>query len=83
MASRLDRYTCDEALRRLDDYVDRELNEAELRQVREHIETCAACAGVFQTESGRLDQLKQKLRRVAVPADLMARIRNALGGTAP
>jgi anti-sigma factor (TIGR02949 family) len=79
MTSRLDRYTCDEALRRLDDYVDRELATTELRLVREHLETCAACTALFQAEAGKLEQLKSKLRRIAVPADLMARIRHSLG----
>jgi anti-sigma factor (TIGR02949 family) len=79
MTSRLDRYTCDEALRRLDDYVDRELGEAELRLVREHLETCAACSAHFTLEAGALQQLKDKLRRIAVPPDLMTRIRNGLG----
>jgi anti-sigma factor (TIGR02949 family) len=79
MTSRLDRYTCEEALRRLDDYVDRELAEAELRLVREHLETCAACTAHFQVETEKLQQLKSKLRRIAVPGDLMARIRQGLG----
>ena len=79
MTSRLDRYTCEEALRRLDDFVDRELGEAELRLVREHLETCAACTAQFEAEAGKLSQLKEKLRRIMVPADLMARIRNRLG----
>ena len=79
MTSRLDRYTCEEALRRLDDYVDRELVETELRLVREHLETCAACATQFGVEAGKLEQLKDKLRRIAAPTDLMTRIRNAIG----
>lgn len=79
MTSRLDRYTCDEALRRLDDFVDRELAEAELRLVHEHLQTCAACTAQFQFEAGVLDQLKDKLRRIAIPPDLLARIRTSLG----
>lgn len=79
MTSRLDRYTCEEALRRLDDFVDRELGEAELRLVSEHLETCAACSAEFRGEAAKLAQLKDKLRRIMVPPDLMARIRNALG----
>ncbi len=79
MSSRLDRYACDEVLRRLDDYIDRELAEAELRLVREHLETCAACTARFAFESGILEQLKDKLRRIAVPPDLLAKIRSTLG----
>lgn len=79
MTSRLDRYTCEEALRRLDDFVDRELGEAELRLVREHLETCAACTSQFQDEAAKLARLKDRLRRIVVPPDLLARVRNALG----
>jgi predicted anti-sigma-YlaC factor YlaD len=83
MTGRLDRYTCEEALRRLDDFVDRELGETELRLVREHLETCAACTAQFKTEAGKLEQLKEKLRRITVPADLILRIRNSLGRSEP
>ncbi len=83
MTSRLDRYTCDEALRRLDDFVDRELAEAELRLVHEHLETCAACTAQFKFEAGVLDQVREKLRRIAVPPDLLARIRASLGRPEP
>ena len=81
MTSRLDRYTCEEALRRLDDFVDRELGDGELRLVREHLETCAACTAQFEAEADKLSQLKEKLRRIMVPPDLMVRIRNRLGET--
>jgi predicted anti-sigma-YlaC factor YlaD len=79
MTSRLDRYTCEEALRRLDDFVDRELGQAELRLVREHLETCAACTSQFRDEAAKLARLKDRLRRIVVPPDLLARVRNALG----
>ena len=81
MTSRLDRYTCEEALRRLDDYVDRELGDRELRLVREHLETCAACTAHYTYQAGAIDQLKDKLRRIAVPQDLLARIRDSVRRT--
>lgn len=75
---RLDRLTCDEALRRLDDYLDRELAELELRRVREHLETCAACTAQFAFEASLVGQLREKLRRIAAPPDLLARVRRRL-----
>jgi hypothetical protein len=45
-----------------------------MQLVREHLETCAACAGEYRFEAGVLDGLREKLRRIAVPGDLMARI---------
>lgn len=69
-----DRYTCEEIFTRLDDYLDRELTPVELRLVREHLETCAACASEHRFELGVLTGVREKLHRLAVPDDLMARI---------
>ncbi len=69
-----DRFTCEEVFERLDDYLDRELTAAEMRMVREHLETCAACASEHRFELGVLDDVRDKLRRLAVPEDLMAKI---------
>jgi len=51
-----------------------------MSQVRHHLEICAACAGHFRAEEAVLQQLRDKLRRIAVPADLMARVQKKLGG---
>jgi anti-sigma factor (TIGR02949 family) len=76
----IDPLTCQDAVARLEDYLDRELNEEEMSQVRHHLEICAACAGHFRTEGTVLQQLRDKLRRIAVPGDLMARVQRKLGG---
>jgi anti-sigma factor (TIGR02949 family) len=85
-----DRYTCEEVFRRLDDYLDRELAAAEVAIVRQHLEVCAVCASEYRFESSVLEQVRAKLRRIAVPADLCARIAAAIeteaaggGGGAP
>ena len=51
---RVDRYGCDEALRRLDDYLDRALTGEEIRRVEDHMSDCLACASAvrFQHKSG-------------------------------
>jgi anti-sigma factor (TIGR02949 family) len=72
--SHIDRYTCEEVLRRLDDYIDRELSPREMQLAREHIETCAACAREHAFAAGTLQTLKTKLRRLDVPQELMDRI---------
>lgn len=74
----LDRYTCLETVRRLDDYLDRELSAPERREVERHLETCDACLRRFQFEAAVLDDVRTKLRRVSVPAALEARLRAAL-----
>lgn len=69
-----DRFTCEEVFARLDDYLDRELTAEEMRLVREHLATCAACASEYRFEAGVLEGVREKLRRLAVPAGLMERI---------
>ena len=69
-----DRFTCEEVFARLDDYLDRELTPDEMRLVREHLATCALCASEYRFEAGVLEGIRDKLRRISVPSDLMARI---------
>lgn len=68
------RFNCDETFRRLDDYVDRELDPAERAAVEAHLEVCAMCAAEFGLEREVLDDLRDKLRRISVPAGLRERI---------
>jgi anti-sigma factor (TIGR02949 family) len=66
---------CAAILRRLDDYIDRELAPDEAALVERHIEDCLQCAGRLRFELGLMRQLRARLRRIDLPADLMARIR--------
>lgn len=72
------RYTCEEAFRRLDDYLDRELSTEETVLVREHLEICAGCAQEFNFEASVLKGVRQKLRQIDLPASLQARILSVL-----
>jgi anti-sigma factor (TIGR02949 family) len=74
----LNRYTCEEAFRRLDDYLDRELSSDETVLVREHLEICAGCAREFNFEASILKGVRQKLRQIDVPDSLQARILSVL-----
>ena len=73
-----DRYTCEDVFRRLDDYLDRELDAREQDLVRQHLETCPVCAAEYHFESTVLKQVKSKVRRISVPQDLFQRISKAL-----
>lgn len=73
-----DRYTCEEVFRRLNDYLDRELTDREIKLVEEHLETCAACASEYRFEGQLLESLRAKLTKPDLPPDLAARIRAAL-----
>lgn len=74
MSRRLDRTTCEEAFRRLDDYLDRRLMPEEERLIEEHLQVCQACAREFTFESSVIRGVRDKLRRVSAPGDLLARI---------
>ena len=75
----LNRYTCEEAFRRLDDYLDRELSAEELTLVHEHLDVCAGCAREFNFEASVLRGIREKLRQIDLPDSLQARILSALG----
>lgn len=74
----MNRFTCEEAFRRIDDYLDRELGAEETRLVEEHLAICASCLREFTYEQSVLDGVKRKLRRVMLPRALMARIQAEL-----
>ena len=72
--SPVDRLTCVELFRRLDDYMDRELGAEEMRLIREHLETCAQCAGEYAFEESVLKNVRAKLGHIKAPPDLLGKI---------
>jgi anti-sigma factor (TIGR02949 family) len=78
MTQHFDRYTCEEMLRRLDDYLDRELTPAEIARVQEHLQDCEACAREFGFEASVIRAVRTKLREVEVPKTLLDNISLAL-----
>ena len=86
MSHPLNRTTCEEAFRRLDDFLDRRLAHREMHLIEEHLEICAACAREFTFEASVLTGVRRKLRQLSVPPDLLARIAaqiRAAGGSGP
>jgi Putative zinc-finger len=75
---RVERDACELVLRRLDDYLDRELSATEMDVVTEHLEQCLQCAMAFSREEDLLQAIRAKLRRLAVPAGLFARVSDVL-----
>lgn len=75
------RLTCEELFRRLDDYLDREVTPEEAQRIREHLEICAVCAAEYRFEASVLKNVRDKLRRIAAPPDLMARITRSIAKT--
>jgi anti-sigma factor (TIGR02949 family) len=76
--AQIDRYTCEETIRRLDDYLDRELTPHEMQLVKEHLEVCALCASEYAFEARALERLRDKLQRITAPADLRVKLFRAL-----
>jgi len=74
----LDRATCHDVVRMLDDYLGRELRPEEIERIRRHLELCAACADEVRFEERVLRSLRAKLRRIALPAGLEARVWKAI-----
>jgi anti-sigma factor (TIGR02949 family) len=70
----VDRYTCEDVFRQLDAYMDRELSADDVRRLEEHLDTCATCTAEHKFESSLLQGLKDKVRRIAVPPNLMGKI---------
>jgi anti-sigma factor (TIGR02949 family) len=86
MSHPLNRNTCEEAFRRLDDFLDRRLSAEETRLVQEHLQICEACTREFTFESSVLNGVRQKLRHVEAPEDLLRRVLSGLqppGSTQP
>jgi anti-sigma factor (TIGR02949 family) len=76
--AQIDRYTCEETIRRLDDYLDRELTRHEMQLVREHLEVCTLCASEYAFETSALERIRDKLQHIAAPTDLLAKVSRAL-----
>ncbi len=69
---------CAQVVARLDDFVDRELSALEMQLVREHLEVCDHCARAHRFEAMVVRSIKQRLRRIEIPAELRARLLAAL-----
>jgi anti-sigma factor (TIGR02949 family) len=71
--TKLNRSNCEEAFRRLDDFLDRQLSPQEMLLIEEHLRICDWCTREFNFEASVLHGLKRKLRQIDVPADLVAK----------
>lgn len=65
---------CKKTIERLYPYLDRELSEQELVEVREHLDLCPPCAKHFAFESGVLRVVSDACKAIQAPAALRARI---------
>jgi len=74
--SAFSRFTCEEAFRRLDDFLDCELSPDDMTRVQEHLEICAGCAREFNFEASVLRNVRSKLRQFEPPPALESFVRD-------
>ncbi len=66
---------CEETIAKLYEYLDRELNPQERREVEEHLARCPPCRDHFRFEYNVLSVIGARCRETAAPAELVARVR--------
>ncbi len=71
-------YSCNDAIKRLDDYLDRELSSTELVRVERHVKLCQSCSKKFKFEKETLDGIRAKFNRIILPIDIYERIEQLL-----
>jgi anti-sigma factor (TIGR02949 family) len=76
--TQLNRSNCEEAFRRLDDFLDRRLTPDEMRLIEEHLQICAWCTREFNFEASVLNGVKQRLGQLDAPADLVSKVLSQL-----
>ena len=70
---------CAAIIRRLDEYVDRSLSPRERRQVEAHLTGCLECAAKFRFEAALVTAIRERLRRIDIPAHLFETVVRRLG----
>lgn len=63
---------CESTMQKLSGYIDRELDDAEVRKVKEHLDDCPPCEQVFEFQAG----MKRLVRRECCTDEAPARLRN-------
>jgi mycothiol system anti-sigma-R factor len=63
---------CEQTMQKLSGYIDRQLNETEVRKVKAHLEDCPPCEKVFEFQAG----MKRLVRRECCTDEAPARLRD-------
>jgi anti-sigma factor (TIGR02949 family) len=70
--------TCEEVFRRLDDYLDRELDPGEVPQVERHLVECEMCAREYRFEASVLAGVRKKVQQIQLPPALLGQLSRLL-----
>lgn len=66
--------SCEQVLRALDDFVDRELPPGRTKEIEEHLAVCDACLQAYRFEQSVIESVRDKLRHVVVRTGLRDRV---------
>jgi len=66
--------TCKNCKQALHPYIDRELSDEDIVQVREHLDACPACVHLFEFEASLRRLVRVRCREQLAPDSLRARI---------
>lgn len=70
--------SCAEALARLDDYLDREVDHRAIETIEQHLGCCGPCAEEYRYEESVVRSIRRKLAEVEIPDDLRRRVLDKL-----
>jgi anti-sigma factor (TIGR02949 family) len=73
-----DFYSCEEAVKRLNEYLDHELTPEERVVVLKHLEICRPCLKRFSFEQTLVVSLRQKVTLLCMPASLRDKLHGLL-----
>ena len=73
-----DFYSCEDAVRRLNEYLDHELTEGERVVVLKHLEICRPCLRRFTFEQTLMVSLRQRVTVLCVPSALREKLHGLL-----
>ena len=67
---------CESTMQKLSGYIDRELDDAEVRKVKEHLDDCPPCEQVFEFKAGM--KVKDPLPRFIVSVPLSGLVHSTI-----
>ena len=73
-----DFYSCEEAVKRLNEYLDHQLSDSERVVVMKHLEICRPCLRRFTFEQTLVISLRQKVSRLCAPTALRDKLHGLL-----
>ena len=70
----VDYYSCEEAVKRLNEYLDHQMTDPERAVVMRHLEICRPCLRRFTFEQTLVVSLRQKVAHLCVPVTLREKL---------